>query len=46
LEQIKDKLEQAEKRKAQVIASQFSQAKEDSAKVEQIQERKSSMERA
>merc|ERR1711982_268585 len=46
LEQIQDKLEQAEKRKAQVIASQVSQAKEDSAKVEQIQERKSSMERA
>merc|ERR1711982_163709 len=46
LEQIQDKLEQAEKRKAQVIASQVSQAKEDSAKVEQTKERKSSMERA
>merc|ERR1712110_501570 len=46
LEQIQEKLEQAEKRKAQVIASQISQLKEVSVKVEQTQERKSSMERA
>merc|ERR1711920_284143 len=46
LEQIQEKLEQAEKRKAQVIASQISQVKETSVKVEQTQERKSSMERA
>merc|ERR1711915_93951 len=46
LEQIQEKLEQAEKRKAQVIASQISQVKEVSVKGEQTQERKSSMERA
>merc|ERR1711953_289407 len=46
LEQIQDKLEQAGKRKAQVIASQISQVKELAVKVEQTQERKSSMERA
>merc|ERR1711990_678686 len=46
LEQIQDKLERAGKRKAQVIASQISQVKELAVKVEQTQERKSSMERA
>jgi len=35
LEQIQDKLEQAGKRKAQVIASQVSQVKEIAIKVEQ-----------
>jgi len=35
LEQIQDKLEQAGKRKAQVIASQISQVKELAVKVEQ-----------
>jgi len=46
LEQIQDKLEKAGERKAQVIASQISQVKENVVKVEQTQERKSSMERA
>ena len=46
MEQIQDKLEKAAERKAQEIARQLDNVKETVVKVEQTQERKSSMERA
>jgi hypothetical protein len=46
LEQIQDKLEKARERKTQVIASQISQVKENSVKLELTKERASSTKRA
>lgn len=46
MEQIQDKLERAAELKTQVIASKISQVRENSVKLEQTIQRKTSMERA